>query len=316
MLIPYFGLLFILSLYGVHRYEVIRTYFKYRKKLPKEAPDRSQQLPPVTIQLPLFNERYVVERLIEEVSKIDYPWNLLQVQILDDSTDETHALPSAWWRPARRPASHRIPSPDPPRRLQSRRAPGGPEDGHRRSRCDLRCGFRPPIRFSACARCTSSPIPGGSGADPLELPQRDSNVLTEIQAILLDGHFVLEHGARCGRGLFFNFNGTAGILRRSMIADAGGWQHDTLTEDSDSATAPSSRLEVRLSAGARLPLGAAVEMHGFQVQQFRWAKGLTQVARKLLPSILRADIPGAPSWKRVMHLTPNISYPMMMVVSR
>jgi len=134
---------------------------------------------------------------------------------------------------------------------------------------------------------------------------RDSNVLTEIQAILLDGHFVLEHGARCGRGLFFNFNGTAGILRRSMIADAGGWQHDTLTEDSDLSYRaqlkgwkfvylPALDCPRSCPSNAWLP-GAAVPL----------GKGLTQVARKLLPSILRADIPGAPSWKRSCTSPPT-----------
>src|SRR5579859_7133398 len=90
MLVPYFTVLIILSLYGLHRYELIRTYLKHRKKLPKEAPVKFAQLPRVTIQLPLYNERYVVERLLEETAKIDYPRELLQIQVLDDSTDETH----------------------------------------------------------------------------------------------------------------------------------------------------------------------------------------------------------------------------------
>jgi cellulose synthase/poly-beta-1,6-N-acetylglucosamine synthase-like glycosyltransferase len=317
MLIPYFGLLFILSLYGVHRYEVIRTYFKYRKKLPKEAPDRSQQLPPVTIQLPLFNERYVVERLIEEVSKIDYPWNLLQVQILDDSTDETHAFAE--------------------RLVASYQATGFPiEYHHRTHREGFKAGalqeglktatgdlvaifdadFVPPSDFLLRTVHFFADPQVGVVQTRWSYLNRDSNVLTEIQAILLDGHFVLEHGARCGRGLFFNFNGTAGILRRSMIADAGGWQHDTLTEDSDlSYRAQLKGWKFVYLPALDCPSELPVEMHGFQVQQFRWAKGLTQVARKLLPSILRADIPWRTKLEAVMHLTPNISYPMMMVVS-
>ena len=121
---------------------------------------------------------------------------------------------------------------------------------------------------------------------------RHHNVLTEVQAMLLDGHFVLEHVARSGGGLFFNFNGTAGILRKSMIEDAGGWQHDTLTEDSDL----SYRAQLKgwkfvyvpsIECLSELP----VETYGFQVQQSRWAKGLTQVAMKLLPSILKSDLP-------------------------
>ncbi|MGA8027642.1 MAG: glycosyltransferase, partial [Bryobacteraceae bacterium] len=131
-----------------------------------------------------------------------------------------------------------------------------------------------------------------------------------------DGHFVLEHGARCGSGLFFNFNGTAGILRREMIDDAGGWQHETLTEDSDL----SYRAQLKgwrfvyvpvLECPSELP----VETYSFQVQQARWAKGLTQVAKKLLPRVLKADLPLRVKVEAFMHLTPNISYPLMIVVS-
>src|SRR5205823_10289052 len=145
---------------------------------------------------------------------------------------------------------------------------------------------------------------------------RHYNVLTEVQAMLLDGHFVLEHVARSGAGLFFNFNGTAGILRRSMIEDAGGWQHDTLTEDSDL----SYRAQLKgwkfvyvpsIECLSELP----VETYGFQVQQSRWAKGLTQVAMKLLPTILRSKLPWRVKAEAFFHLTPNISYPLMIAVS-
>jgi hypothetical protein len=145
---------------------------------------------------------------------------------------------------------------------------------------------------------------------------RHYNVLTEVQAMLLDGHFVLEHVARSGGGMFFNFNGTAGILRRSMIEDAGGWQHDTLTEDSDL----SYRAQLKgwkfvycpsIECLSELP----VETYGFQVQQSRWAKGLTQVAMKLLPTILRSKLPWRVKVEAFFHLTPNISYPLMIALS-
>jgi cellulose synthase/poly-beta-1,6-N-acetylglucosamine synthase-like glycosyltransferase len=134
--------------------------------------------------------------------------------------------------------------------------------------------------------------------------------------MLLDGHFVLEHGARSRSGLFFNFNGTAGILRKAMIADAGGWQHDTLTEDSDlSYRAQLKGWRFVYMPGLHCPSELPVEMHGFQVQQSRWAKGLTQCARKLLPSILKAEIPFRVKAEAFLHLTPNISYPLMIVIS-
>jgi cellulose synthase/poly-beta-1,6-N-acetylglucosamine synthase-like glycosyltransferase len=134
--------------------------------------------------------------------------------------------------------------------------------------------------------------------------------------MLLDGHFILEHGARSRAGYFFNFNGTAGILRKSMIEDAGGWQHDTLTEDSDlSYRAQLKGWRFVYLPGLDCPSELPVEMHGFQVQQSRWAKGLTQVAMKLMPAILRADLPKRVKAEAFLHLTPNISYPLMIVVS-
>src|SRR5207237_7081645 len=145
---------------------------------------------------------------------------------------------------------------------------------------------------------------------------RGHNVLTEVQAILLDGHFVLEHVARAGAGLFFNFNGTAGILRKQMIAEAGGWQHDTLTEDSDlSYRAQLKGWKFVYVPSIECPSELPVETYGFQVQQSRWAKGLTQVAIKMLLRIWKSDIPLRAKAEAFFHLTPNISYPLMIVCS-
>ncbi|HET8550579.1 MAG TPA: glycosyltransferase family 2 protein, partial [Bryobacteraceae bacterium] len=145
---------------------------------------------------------------------------------------------------------------------------------------------------------------------------RHYNLLTEVEAMLLDGHFVIEHGARFGGGRFFNFNGTAGIIRRAMIDDAGGWQHDTLTEDSDL----SYRAQLRgwkfvYVPAIECPSELPVEMYSFQVQQSRWSKGLTQCAVKLLPAILRAKLRWRTKLEAFLHLTPNISYPLMVIAS-
>jgi cellulose synthase/poly-beta-1,6-N-acetylglucosamine synthase-like glycosyltransferase len=145
---------------------------------------------------------------------------------------------------------------------------------------------------------------------------QDYSLLTKIQAILLDGHFVLEHGGRNRSGFFFNFNGTAGIWRRSTISDAGGWQHDTLTEDLDL----SYRAQLRgwqfvfvqdLVAPAEVP----VEMNAFKSQQHRWAKGSIQTCRKLLPRILRSDLPLRVKAEAFFHLTANFNYLLMCVLS-
>jgi cellulose synthase/poly-beta-1,6-N-acetylglucosamine synthase-like glycosyltransferase len=142
------------------------------------------------------------------------------------------------------------------------------------------------------------------------------NALTEVQTILLDGHFVLEHVARAGAGLFFNFNGTAGILRKEMIEDAGGWQHDTLTEDSDlSYRAQLKGWKFVYCPEVECPSELPFDMHGFQVQQTRWSKGLTQCAKKLLPMILKSEQPWRVKLEAICHLTPNISYPLMLIMS-
>ena len=145
---------------------------------------------------------------------------------------------------------------------------------------------------------------------------RDFSALTEVQALMLDGHFIMEHAGRNWSGRFFNFNGTAGIWRRAAIADAGGWQHDTLTEDMDL----SYRAQLRgwkfvylpeIAAPAELP----VEMSAFKSQQFRWAKGSVQVAKKLLPTILRSNATLAQKSEAFFHLTNNLAYPLLLVLS-
>ncbi len=317
ILVPYFAVLIVLSVYGLHRYHMIRGYWKYRKQMPTEAPQRFEQLPRVTIQLPIYNEQYVVERLIEEVSKIDYPRELLEIQVLDDSTDETHRFTE--------------------RLVAEYRAAGLPiEYIHRTNRNGYKAGalqnglltatgevvaifdadFLPPSDFLQRTVHYFADAKVGMVQTRWGYLNRHYNVLTEVQAMLLDGHFVLEHVARSGAGKFFNFNGTAGILRRSMIDDAGGWQHDTLTEDSDL----SYRAQLKgwkfvyvpsIECKSELP----VETYGFQVQQSRWAKGLTQVAMKLLLRILKSDVPFKVKAEAFFHLTPNISYPLMIVVS-
>jgi len=145
---------------------------------------------------------------------------------------------------------------------------------------------------------------------------RDYSALTEVESILLDGHFVIEHGARARSGRFFNFNGTAGVWRRKAIDDSGGWQHDTLTEDTDL----SYRAQLRgwrflYLQDIECPSELPVEMNAFKAQQARWAKGLMQTAKKILPRVLRADLPIGIKSEAFFHLTANISYPLMVLLS-
>jgi cellulose synthase/poly-beta-1,6-N-acetylglucosamine synthase-like glycosyltransferase len=316
ILVPYFGVLTVLSFYGLHRYAMIRGYWKHRKDLPERAPQQFDELPRVTVQLPIYNERYVVERLIEETCKIDYPRRLLQIQVLDDSTDETH------------PFTERL--------VAEYRAAGLPiEYIHRTNRHGYKAGalqeglktatgelvaifdadFVPPADFLRRTVHYFTDPKVGMVQTRWTYLNRHYNVLTEVQAMLLDGHFVLEHIARSGGGLFFNFNGTAGVLRRSTIDDAGGWQHDTLTEDSDlSYRAQLKGWKFVYVPSIECPSELPVDTYGFQMQQSRWAKGLTQVAVKLLPAILRSKLPWRVKVEAFFHLTPNISYPLMIIV--
>ena len=309
MLIPYFTVLIILSVYGLHRYDIIRTYFKHKKKQDhSNRPSASSSCRRVTIQLPLYNERYVVERLIEETVKMDYPKELLQIQVLDDSTDDTAPFADAL--------------------VERYRTLGYPiEYHHRTNRHGFKAGalqeglksatgemvavfdadFIPPTDFLTRTIHYFTDPKVGVVQTRWSYLNRDYNFLTEVEGMLLDGHFILEHGARSCAGYFFNFNGTAGILRVAMIADAGGWQHDTLTEDSDlSYRAQLKGWRFMYLPGLDCPSELPVEMHGFQVQQSRWAKGLTQVAMKLLPAILKAPI-SAPRQDGSLH-APDAQY--------
>ncbi|MDQ6665092.1 MAG: glycosyltransferase family 2 protein [Acidobacteriota bacterium] len=317
MLIPYFTVLGILSIYGLHRYDVIRTYFKHRKKRVDQPLAHFETLPPVTIQLPLFNERYVVERLIDEVTKIEYPKHLLQIQVLDDSTDDTHEFAGALVE-----RYHSLGFPIEYRHRSNREGykAGALQEGLKTATGEFfaifDADFIPPPDFLMRTIHHFADPKVGVVQTRWSYLNRDYNFLTEVEAMLLDGHFILEHGARSRAGHFFNFNGTAGILRRAMIDDAGGWQHDTLTEDSDlSYRAQLKGWRFVYMPGLDCPSELPVDIHGFQVQQSRWAKGLTQCAKKLLPSIFRAKIPFRVKLEAFLHLTPNISYPLMIVVS-
>ena len=232
-LASYFFVLIILAVYGWHRYYLVYLYVKHRDREPR-PPEPLDPPPVVTIQLPLYNEMYVADRLIEAVCRLDYPRELLEVQVLDDSTDETRRIAAL---------------------AVSRLAAQGVDIKyiHRTDRTGFKAGA-----LEAGLTVARGEFIGIFDADFMPTPDfltrlmphfgdpavgmvqarwghinQDYSLLTKIQAILLDGHFVLEHVARAGAGKFFNFNGTAGILRKSMIAEAGGWQHDTLTEDSD-----------------------------------------------------------------------------------
>src|SRR5690242_8296157 len=320
MMIPYFIVLMVLAMYGLHRYWLVYDYFQYSKNVPPPPPQVTNW-PRVTVQLPIFNERYVIERLAEAVSRFDYPGELLDVQVLDDSTDETQEVARAC---VERHAAQGMPITYIHRTNREGYKAGALENGLKSAKGEFvaifDADFIPEPDF---LRRTIPYFLNPDGSDKIGMVQtrwtylnRDYSLLTNVETILLDGHFVVEHGARSRRGTFFNFNGTAGVWRRKAIDEAGGWQHDTLTEDTDL----SYRAQLKgwkflylpqIECASELP----VDMNGFKSQQARWAKGLMQTAKKILPKVFKADVPWHVKAEAFFHLTANISYPLMIVLS-
>jgi cellulose synthase/poly-beta-1,6-N-acetylglucosamine synthase-like glycosyltransferase len=315
-LAAYFFVLIILAIYGWHRYYLVYLYMKHRDHLPKAGP-LPDPAPMVTIQLPLYNEMYVADRLIDAVCRIDYPRDRLEIQVLDDSADETRSIAEL---AVRRFAAQGFDIKYFHRADRFGFKAGALEAGLKVARGEFiaifDADFIPPVDFLNRLMPHFSDEKIGMVQARWGHINQDYSLLTKIQAILLDGHFVLEHGGRNRSGRFFNFNGTAGVWRRVAIDDAGGWQHDTLTEDLDL----SYRAQLRgwrfvfvsdLIAPAEVP----VEMNAFKSQQHRWAKGSIQTCRKLLPTILRSSLPFGVKAEAFFHLTANFNYILMCVLS-
>ena len=317
LLIPYFTVLILLASYGLHRYTLVYLYYKKKKNAVSEPAAEFPELPRVTVQLPIFNEQYVVDRLLQAVTRLDYPREKLDIQLLDDSTDETVEV-------ARGLVEHYA-------------AQGYPVTYHHRSnRYGFKAGalhqglqvakgefiaifdadFVPPTDFllRTIHHFTDPKI--GMVQTRWTHINRNYSFLTEVEAILLDGHFVLEHSARARHNVFFNFNGTAGVWRRQAIEDAGGWQHDTLTEDTDlSYRAQLKGWKFVYRQDVECPAELPVEMTAFKTQQARWAKGLIQTGKKILPRVMKSDQPFRVKLEAWYHLTANLSYPLMVILS-
>lgn len=307
----YFLMLGLLAFYGAHRYLMVFLYKRYGARDPDPALIfEDDSLPHVTVQLPLFNEKYVCERLIDAVCAIDYPSDRLQIQVLDDSTDDTAVLAL--------------------RAVQVWQSRGiNIEFIHRVDRTGYKAGALAAGLLQATGALVAVfdadfvPQPDflrrtvhffsneriGMVQARWEHLNREYSLLTRAQAILLDGHFVIEHTARNRSGRFFNFNGTAGVWRRSTIEDAGGWDHDTLTEDLDlSYRAQLKGWEFVFLRDLAVPSELPVEMSALKSQQHRWAKGSIQTARKLLPTILKSEQPFKIKMEAFYHLTANLAY--------
>ncbi|MBI2956693.1 MAG: glycosyltransferase [Acidobacteria bacterium] len=323
ILAPYFVILVTLAFYGLHRYRMIYLYKRYRRHAPGPPPPPEAWprewagWPSVTIQLPLYNEKYVVERLLAAVAAMDYPRERLEIQVLDDSSDDTVEIARV---AVERYAAAGLPIRYFHRSHRTGYKAGALAEGLKEARGEFialfDADFLPPADFlRRTIPYFADPQVGLVQARWTFLNRRYS-LLTEVQAILLDAHFVLEHGGRSRAGLFFNFNGTAGVLRRAAIEAAGGWELDTLTEDSDlSYRAQLAGWRFLYVPDIECPSELPVDMNGFKAQQARWAKGLMQTAKKLLPRILRAPVAWRVKLEAFYHLTGCVSYPLMVALS-
>lgn len=318
VLVAYFGLLAALAFYGSHRY--LMVYLYHRHQGPDPSPLRefsAAELPIVTIQLPLFNERYVCERLIDAVCAMDYPRDRLEIQVLDDSTDDTYEIVAR--HVARRRAEgidiHHIHRQD-----RTGYKAGALEAGQRIARGEFLAifdaDFIPQANFLQRTIHHFTDEKVGMVQTRWGHINRGYSLLTAAQAVLLDGHFVIEHTARNRSGRLFNFNGTAGIWRKLVIGDAGGWQHDTLTEDLDlSYRAQLKGWRFVFLRDVEVPSELPVEMSALKSQQHRWAKGSIQTAMKLLPTILRSDLPKFIKLEAFYHLTANAAYLLLVMLA-
>ncbi len=317
LLIPYFAVMIVLAIYGIHRYTLVYLYYKHKKDYNPNPPGYFDELPRITVQLPIYNEQFVIDRLVEAICAMQYPADKLEIQLLDDSTDETQQVAA---NIVERYAALGHPIVYMHRTNRHGFKAGALDAGLKVAKGDLiaifDADFVPPTDWlMKVVHHFTEPGIGMVQTRWTHL-NRDYSMLTQIEAILLDGHFVLEHGARARSGDFFNFNGTAGMWRRQAITDAGGWQHDTLTEDTDlSYRSQLAGWKFKYLPEIECPAELPIEMTAFKTQQARWAKGLIQTSIKVLPLIFRSNVPRRVKVEAVYHLTANISYPLMVVMT-
>jgi cellulose synthase/poly-beta-1,6-N-acetylglucosamine synthase-like glycosyltransferase len=317
LLALYFFSLSILFLFGLQSLVMIYYYHK-TINIKRVTPPMPDLAPMVTIQLPLFNELYVIDRLIEAVCAIEYPKDRMEIQVLDDSTDETVEVV---------------------RQIVTRYAALGFDITHihRTNRAGYKAGaLKEGLavakgEFIAIFDADFVPnpdflqqtVPHFFGGEKIGMVQtrwehlnEDYSYLTRAQALALDGHFAIEQQVRNKAGFFINFNGTAGVWRKEAIYDAGNWHYDTITEDTDL----SYRAQLRgwkfvylndVTSPAELP----AEINAFKAQQFRWTKGTIEVAKKILPEVWKSNLPLIVKVQSTFHLGANIVFPFIILVA-
>jgi cellulose synthase/poly-beta-1,6-N-acetylglucosamine synthase-like glycosyltransferase len=315
ILFVYIFSLTVLFIFGSHGFIMIYYYLKYRMKKDCD-PGAIGTYPPVTVQLPVFNELYVVGRLIDASCAMVYPKNKLEIQVLDDSTDETVEVVARYVEQYRKQGFNIVHI-----RRGSRQ---GFKAGALKYGLEIAGG-----EYIAIFDADFVPKPDfilktipymvadqkiGMVQTRWEHLNADYSLLTRTQAMALDGHFVIEQAVRNKVGFFINFNGTAGVWRRSCIIDAGNWQADTLTEDLDlSYRAQLRGWKFKYLNNVTSPAELPSEINALKSQQFRWTKGAIETARKILPAVWRSKLPLKLKIHATFHLTNNLVFPFIVV---
>lgn len=316
VLISYFISLTILFIFGLHGFIMIYYYNKYRnvKNTPKNDFSPTST---VTIQLPLYNELYVVERLINAVCEIDYPKDKMEIQVLDDSTDETVQIT------ARAVEEKRKLGFDIKQVRRSNREgfkAGALKEGMKTAKGEyiaiFDADFIPQKEFLKKTLSFFTDEKVGMVQTRWEHINGDYSILTKAQALALDGHFVIEQTVRNKAGFFINFNGTGGVWKRSCIEDAGNWDGDTLTEDLDlSYRAQLNGWKFVYLKDFTSPAELPSEINALKSQQFRWTKGAIETAKKILPLVWKSKIPLRVKIQSTFHLSNNIVFPFILLAA-
>ncbi len=317
ILAMYFFSLLVLCIFGFHGYVMVYLYRRYARRKPRPPKKFPGEWPAVTVQLPIYNEVYVVERVIRAAVSLEYPRDRLQIQVLDDSTDETVEKSRELVEQYRNQGINI--------QLIHRAVRTGYKAGALKEALPKASGefiaifdadFIPPRDF------LKRTIPYFYKSSRIGMVQarwgylnQDYSVLTRAQAIGLDGHFVVEQAARNRGGFFINFNGTAGVWRKSCILDAGNWSDDTLTEDLDlSYRAQLKGWRFLFLQDLVCPSEIPANVTSLKAQQFRWTKGAIETAKKILPPLWKSRLSLSKKLEGTLHLTNNLVFPFILMV--
>lgn len=313
ILFAYIFSLCIILIFGSHGFVMIFYHHKYRKNIPQPKETHDEDL--VTIQLPMYNEMYVAERLINAICEIDYPKDKLEIQVLDDSTDETVDLVA---KAVKQKQAEGFDIQHVRRANRLGFKAGALKEGLKSAKgkyvAIFDADFIPKIDFlrKTLKYFTNDKI--GLVQTRWEHLNQDYSILTKIQALALDGHFVIEQTVRNKAGFFIQFNGTGGVWLKECIEDAGNWHADTLTEDLDlSYRAQLKGWKFIYLRDFTTPAELPVEMNALKAQQFRWTKGAIETGMKLLPMVWKGKIPLRVKLQATFNLTNNLVFPFTLL---